>query len=76
MTVPHFLVVPFVLAQTDLVATLPGRLAQSFTRMLDLVASPPPFDQRLFPLAMAWSDRMSADPGLGWLRARLAEAVS
>jgi DNA-binding transcriptional LysR family regulator len=76
MTVPHFLVVPFVLARTDLVATLPGRLAHAFTRLLDLVALPPPFDQRRFPLAMVWNERVSADPGLDWLRARLAEAVS
>jgi DNA-binding transcriptional LysR family regulator len=75
MTVPHFLVVPFVLATTDLVAILPVRLAQSFTTMLDLVAVAPPFDQRLFPLNMVWSERMDDDPGLRWLRRKLAEAV-
>lgn len=76
MTVPHFLVVPFVLATTDLVAVLPIRLAQSFASLLDLVAVPPPFEQRRFPLAMVCSERTANDPGLRWLRAKLAEAVS
>jgi DNA-binding transcriptional LysR family regulator len=76
VTVPHFLVAPLVVATTDLIATLPIRLARAFAAMADLIAVEPPFAQRHFPLAMLWTERTAGDPGHRWLRATLVEVAA
>ena len=66
VTVPSYNQVALVLAGTDCVATLPGRLLDRYTHLLDIIDIPleiPPFD-----LAMAWHTRLQADAGHRWLR--------
>lgn len=74
-TVPSFLLAPIVLMQTDLIATLPRRLAEMCQDM-GLTICEPPFPQRKFPLAMLWHRRLSKDPGHTWLRNTLAEVAA
>lgn len=76
VTVPHFLVAPLVVATTDLIATLPVRLAQRCAASADLVALEPPFAQHYLPVAMLWSERTAQDPGHEWLRSTLAEVAA
>lgn len=69
LAVPHFLVVPHVVAATDLVATMPSRIAALFANTL--VRTPPPVEIPGFQMAMAWHERMHDDPRHRWLREQL-----
>ena len=69
--VPHFLVVPHIIAGTDLVATLATRVAALFTDTLGLVAMPPPFALPKFSIALAWHERNQHDAAHRWLRNQL-----
>jgi DNA-binding transcriptional LysR family regulator len=74
-TVGHFLVVPFLLMDSDLVATEPKRVMQRFAKPLDLVLRPPPFTAPLYRVAQMWHRRMGDDAGHQWLRAQVRKAA-
>lgn len=74
--VPHFLVAPLILARSDLIATLPMRLAESFQELADVVAVRPPFPQPRFCLAMLWLRKQEDDAGLAWVREQLVATAS
>lgn len=71
LAVPHFLVVPHVIAGTDLIATLATRVADRFVGPLGLVALPPPVAIPKFQIAAAWHERNQADAAHRWLREQL-----
>lgn len=71
--VPHFLVVPMILARTDLIVTVPSRVAALFAEMgnfkvLELPLAMPDFEVRLH-----WHERFQQDPANRWLREVMAE---
>ena len=76
MAVPHFLVVPYVIAATDMLATLASRIAALFATTLDLVMAPPPVAIARFAIALAWHERNHRDPAQRWLRDQIAAAAS
>jgi DNA-binding transcriptional LysR family regulator len=71
--VSSFLVVPWIVAQSDLVATLPRWLARRFAAALpvDLYPCPIPLDHP--SIAMIWHERTEHDPARRWLRALCLE---
>ena len=71
--VPHYMVVPYVVAETDLVATLPSRAAIRLTRGLPIQTFRPPLEVASFRLEMAWDERHHHDPAHKWLRELLTE---
>jgi DNA-binding transcriptional LysR family regulator len=73
LTVPHFMAVPVIVAQTDLVATVPRRLALAFAGYpnVRLVESPIPMPS--FEIKQHWHRRYHHDPANRWLRRLLAE---
>jgi DNA-binding transcriptional LysR family regulator len=74
LSVPHFLLVPDLVRQSDMVAMLPARLLarpMQGLQVLDPPLQPPGFD-----MAMAWHERMHADPAQAWLRGQVVAAVS
>lgn len=71
VAVPHFLVVPHVVAASDLVATLPERVAAFFADMVGLARAAPPVELAPFQMALAWHERMHEDPRHRWLREQL-----
>jgi len=73
LTVPHFLVAPHVIAQTDLVWTAPARLARSFATQLPLTIRDAPFAIPGFTISLRWHVRLDRDPGLAWLRETIRE---
>jgi len=73
VTVGHFLLAPAILEQTDLIATLPARLARPWAERFGLSLSDPPFDLGLTPIAAYWHRRQDQNPGLVWLRNCVAE---
>ncbi|WP_296359138.1 LysR family transcriptional regulator [Ramlibacter sp.] len=66
LSVEQFTLVPQLLHATDLVATVPRRLAQRHADVLD--AFDLPFTAEGFTLSMAWHARNQADPAHQWLR--------
>lgn len=66
----HFLVAPRVVAETDLVATLPEHAAQ-----LDLVFFEPPIALSGFELVQLWHERTAASAAHQWLRGAIDKAA-
>ena len=69
----HFTVVPMVLERTDLILTLPARVARVFERRGKLKALPPPVTIPPAEVALHWHDRFEADPGNRWLREAMVD---
>lgn len=70
---PHFLVAPLVVAHTDLIATLPRSLAQTYAQFLPLNVFPPPLDAPGYPVQMVWHPRTSEQAPHRWLRRTIME---
>lgn len=75
LMLPQFLAAPFVIAQTDLVLTIPERVARAFAVTLPLAIVPPPLALSGFSMAMVWHDRTHDDPAHRWLRERLVDVT-
>lgn len=73
MAVPNFLAIPFVLASTNLIATLPEQLIKSCDEALNLSISPLPFEMPGFSVDLLWHSKSDRDPGLIWLRTTLVQ---
>jgi len=73
LRVPHFTVVPMVLERTDLILTLPARVAHVFERRGKLKALPPPVAIPPAEVAVHWHERFERDPGNRWLRDTIME---
>jgi DNA-binding transcriptional LysR family regulator len=73
LRVPHFTVVPMVLERTDLILTLPARVARVFERRAGLKSLPVPVPIPQAEVAAHWHERFEADPGGRWLRDQVAD---
>lgn len=71
LAVPHFLVVPYLIASSDLVATLATRVAETFAGSLGLITVPPPLALPKFQIALAWHERNHDDQPHRWLREQI-----
>lgn len=76
LLLPQFLAAPFVVAQTDLVLTVPERVARTFATSLPLAIVPPPLDLPGFTMAMLWHDRLHDDAAHRWLRQYIVEVTA
>ena len=68
LRVPHFTVVPLVLERSDLVLTLPERIARVFAQSGRLKALKPPVAIPPADVAVHWHERFDREPGNRWLR--------
>jgi DNA-binding transcriptional LysR family regulator len=68
LTLPHFTVVPPILAATDLAAIVPLRPALRFAERHGLQVVEPDLGLPPFTVAMHWTWRSAHDPGHRWLR--------
>jgi len=71
LAVPHFLVVPYVIEGSDLVATLTSRVAARFAESLAIVAMAPPIAIPNFQIAVSWHERNHHDVAHRWFRDQL-----
>lgn len=72
---PHFASLPFIVAGTDLIATVPERMARQFARQLKLQVLPVPLDLPAFRLTLLWHQRHHSDPAHRWLRHTMIETA-
>jgi DNA-binding transcriptional LysR family regulator len=68
-----FLLAPELVAESDLVCTVPARLARRWDDRLAVMA--PPCEVGAFSMAMGWHPRAHSDPAQRWLRDELAAAA-
>jgi len=73
LRVPHFTVVPMVLERSDLLLTLPARVARVYERRGNLASRPVPIPIPPAEVAVHWHERFEADSGNRWLRALIVE---
>ena len=74
--VPHFASVAFMVGASDLIATLPERLALEFNKKLKLQVLPVPIAIPPFRLVMIWHERSHTDPAHIWLRNLISETAA
>ena len=72
LTLPHFMVVPPILAATDLALILPQRPAERFAALHGLQVADADLGLPPFTVAMHWTWRSAHDPGHRWLRGQAA----
>jgi DNA-binding transcriptional LysR family regulator len=75
LTVPHFSVLPHVVAQTGAVATISRQLALSFASDARLAIRAAPLAMHTRALQMIWHSRSDADEGGKFLRALVKDAA-
>lgn len=69
LTVPHFVAMGHLLSQTDLLATVPERLAQALLEPFGLVVKPTPVALPEAGISVFWHARQHKDSANRWLRA-------
>jgi DNA-binding transcriptional LysR family regulator len=73
--VPFFLVAPAIVARTDLVVTLPARLAHAASALHGLRVLPAPLELPPFSVQEVWHEGRDKDAALVWLRAQVRETA-
>lgn len=68
LRVPGFQTVPMVVAGSDLLAIMAGRLAQFYAELLPLKIMTPPVTLPSYEIMMFWHERFHRDPTNLWLR--------
>ncbi|EKF41843.1 LysR family transcriptional regulator [Nitratireductor indicus] len=71
LTVPHFLSMPAVVQRSNLLATLPRRMAFIYADHFRLKTYTVPVRTPEFPVFLIWHDTHDADPAHRWLRNHL-----
>jgi DNA-binding transcriptional LysR family regulator len=73
LRVPNFLSVPHIVSQTDLLATVPTKLAEECAGRYDLQVFEHPVPMPAFELKMFWHRRVHTEPSHQWLRQLIVE---
>lgn len=73
LTVPHFMVVPAILAEADLAVVVPRMAAERFTRFGRYALSELGGARNRFDVGLHWSPRVKDDAGNRWLRELIVE---
>lgn len=71
----HFLMVPPVVAASDMVAALSRRVAEPFARSLPLRLVPPPLPLPRGAVGQVWHERTESSPAHVWLRRVIADVA-
>lgn len=71
LIVPHFLSAPLIVAETDMILSLPYRLAAQFRKLVALKILPVPLELPNYDLAMIWHPLREKDPAHCWLREQI-----
>ncbi len=68
VAVPHFLLAPHVVAESDLVVTVGARVAEAFAKLLPLRLVDPPVKLPGYDMRLYWHERHHHDPAQQWFR--------
>jgi DNA-binding transcriptional LysR family regulator len=70
---PHFMSVPLLVANSDLISTVPAAVGAVFATMAPLRLIAPPLPSPSISLQQYWHRRVHDEPGVRWLRGLVAE---
>jgi DNA-binding transcriptional LysR family regulator len=70
--IPHFMSIPYVIAKSDLIVTVPLAVGAAFAEHGDLQLIRPTFALPRFDLKQHWHRGVHQDPRSQWLRAQIA----
>lgn len=76
VTLPYFSTAALMAASTDLMLTLPARVAQRYATPYGLVIARPPVEVEGFGYRLLWHARTDADSACRWLRNQICEVAS
>ncbi|MES2363593.1 MAG: LysR family transcriptional regulator [Pseudomonadota bacterium] len=68
LRLPRFSALPFFIAQSDLIMTIPEDLGVGFSRLINIKLFKPPLKLPNFEIRQYWHERHHADPANKWLR--------
>ena len=71
LIVPNFLSAPLIVAQTDMILSLPYKLAKRFAKFVPLEIFPVPIQLPAYDLVMIWHPLHDKDPAHQWLRDKI-----
>lgn len=75
LRVPHFLAGAMLVADSDMILTLPSRLARRLAEGLPLALVKLPLEVAPLSPAMIWHERFHGDPAHAWVRQQLVDVV-
>lgn len=75
-SVPHFSAVPYIVSTTDLLATVPRKLADTVAAQFQLGLLAPPIRIPALQTNLYWHRRFHRDSGNQWLRALMMETFA
>jgi len=73
---PTFMGVPFLIAQSDMIATVPERIAQKFIDLAPIRIFEPPLTLAPINVVLMWHDRTHNNPLHRWLRDMIADVCT
>ncbi|MES2260013.1 MAG: LysR family transcriptional regulator [Pseudomonadota bacterium] len=73
LSTPHFMSIPFLIASSDLMATVPRAVGESFAQFAAIKLVEPPLEIPRFDLKQHWHRKFAKDGANAWLRAVVAE---
>ncbi len=73
VTVPHFMSMPVMVQHSDMICTLPRRMARLYADHFHLTAHLVPLRVPEFPVYLIWHDAHENDAGHRWLRQHLVQ---
>lgn len=73
LRLPYFSTAPLIVAQTDMLLTLPTRTAEHFASIANLECLKAPVEIPLFGYVQVWHQRTDFDPAMMWLRSLIKE---
>ena len=75
MLVPNMLTAPAMIAETDLVLTVPLCVAIRIGAIMPLAVVEPPLELPPYEVALIWHERRHRDPDHSWMRGEIAAAA-
>ncbi len=76
VAVQNTMAAAMLVAETDMVLTIPRRTATRIARMLPLAVTAPPAPLPAYELSLVWHERLHRDPHYAWLRGELAACLA
>ncbi|WP_397452793.1 LysR substrate-binding domain-containing protein [Pseudomonas sp. NA-150] len=70
--VPQYLAIPAIVAQSDMLGTVPRGLAEHFTRQYSLQVFPLPLEMPAVRVSLIWHKQQDLAVGLRWLKDQIA----
>lgn len=74
--VPHYLAIPAIVAQSDLLGTVPRQLAEHVAGQYALQIFPMPMAMPPVQVSLIWHKQQDIAPGLRWLKEQIVAAFS